>query len=247
MQGRAAGPDLLDSSSPPDSLFIPMADTAVAIAERTLPHNLEAERSVLGAILVHNDAFNSAIAGHHAGGLLPRRAPPHLRQDGRAQRAQPGDRLRHAEGRTVARRRARRRRRPGLHRLAGRRRAARDQHRVLRAHRQGEGDAPQPDLRREQDRHQRLRGGPGSGPDPRRGRERDLLGRRRSAQGRLRADARSGQGELPEDRAAVRAEAADHRRADRLRRSRRDDARPAGRATWSSSRRGRRWARPAWC
>jgi replicative DNA helicase len=30
------------------------------IAERTLPHNLEAERSVLGAILLHNDAFNLA-------------------------------------------------------------------------------------------------------------------------------------------------------------------------------------------
>ena len=29
-------------------------------AERTLPHNLEAERSVLGAILLHNDAFNLA-------------------------------------------------------------------------------------------------------------------------------------------------------------------------------------------
>src|SRR4026209_1734408 len=29
-----------------------------AVAERTLPHNLEAERSVLGAILPHNDAFN---------------------------------------------------------------------------------------------------------------------------------------------------------------------------------------------
>ena len=35
-----------------------MAD--VALAERTLPHNLEAERSVLGAILLHNDAFNLA-------------------------------------------------------------------------------------------------------------------------------------------------------------------------------------------
>src|SRR5919106_5920216 len=35
-----------------------MPDTAVA--ERTLPHNLEAERSVLGAILLHNDAFNAA-------------------------------------------------------------------------------------------------------------------------------------------------------------------------------------------
>src|SRR5262245_9931926 len=32
---------------------------AVAV-DRTLPHNLEAERSVLGAILIHNDAFNQA-------------------------------------------------------------------------------------------------------------------------------------------------------------------------------------------
>jgi replicative DNA helicase len=31
-----------------------------AVAERTLPHNLEAERSVLGAILLNNDAFNLA-------------------------------------------------------------------------------------------------------------------------------------------------------------------------------------------
>jgi replicative DNA helicase len=35
-------------------------ETAVA-AERTLPHNLEAERSVLGAILVHDEAFNLAV------------------------------------------------------------------------------------------------------------------------------------------------------------------------------------------
>jgi replicative DNA helicase len=38
-----------------------MPETVVAAAERTLPHNLEAERSVLGAILVHNDAFNLAV------------------------------------------------------------------------------------------------------------------------------------------------------------------------------------------
>ena len=37
-----------------------MADTLAVSAERTLPHNLEAERSVLGAILVHNEAFNLA-------------------------------------------------------------------------------------------------------------------------------------------------------------------------------------------
>ena len=28
--------------------------------DRTLPHNLDAERSVLGAILLQNDAFNTA-------------------------------------------------------------------------------------------------------------------------------------------------------------------------------------------
>ena len=32
----------------------------LAVADRILPHNLEAERSVLGAILLHNDAFNLA-------------------------------------------------------------------------------------------------------------------------------------------------------------------------------------------
>src|SRR3954453_21767960 len=33
---------------------------AAAVVDRPLPQNLEAERSVLGAILIHNDAFNSA-------------------------------------------------------------------------------------------------------------------------------------------------------------------------------------------
>ena len=39
-----------------------MADTATATAERTLPHNLEAERSVLGAILIDNESFNIAAS-----------------------------------------------------------------------------------------------------------------------------------------------------------------------------------------
>ncbi len=38
-----------------------MAET-VAAHERTLPHNLDAERSVLGAVLLDNEAFNTAIA-----------------------------------------------------------------------------------------------------------------------------------------------------------------------------------------
>ena len=37
-----------------------MPETIAPPSERTLPHNLEAERSVLGAILIHNDAFNLA-------------------------------------------------------------------------------------------------------------------------------------------------------------------------------------------
>src|SRR5918999_2992578 len=37
-----------------------MPDTVALAPDRTLPHNLDAERSVLGAILVHNDAFNLA-------------------------------------------------------------------------------------------------------------------------------------------------------------------------------------------
>ena len=41
-----------------------------AVAERTLPHNLEAERSVLGAVLLHNDAFNLAAAGRRDSGML---------------------------------------------------------------------------------------------------------------------------------------------------------------------------------
>ena len=32
----------------------------VATSERTLPHNLDAEKSVLGAVLIHNEAFNYA-------------------------------------------------------------------------------------------------------------------------------------------------------------------------------------------
>ncbi len=39
-----------------------MADAAARAPARTLPHNLEAERSVLGAILIDNDTYNLAAA-----------------------------------------------------------------------------------------------------------------------------------------------------------------------------------------
>ena len=42
-------------------IFFPRSSLAdLAAPVRTLPHNLEAEKSVLGAILIHNDAFNAA-------------------------------------------------------------------------------------------------------------------------------------------------------------------------------------------
>ena len=44
----------------PRQLMAP--ETATAPAQRTLPHNLEAERSVLGAILIDNDTFNVAAS-----------------------------------------------------------------------------------------------------------------------------------------------------------------------------------------
>ena len=112
---------------------------------------------MLGAILLHNDAFNLAAEVIDSQRFLPRRAPPHLRQDGQARRARRRDRSRHAEGRARRVRRARRGRRPGLHRRARRRRAALDQRRALRADHQGEGDAPEPDLLRQQDSRDRVR------------------------------------------------------------------------------------------
>ena len=74
------------------------------------------------------------------------------------------DRLRHAERGAGAVGRARRSRRPRLHRGARRRRAALGQRRVLRADRQGEVDAPEPDSFGEQDPRRRVRGGGGAGP-----------------------------------------------------------------------------------
>src|SRR4029453_5699588 len=38
-----------------------MPEAVAGPAERALPHNLEAERSVFGAVLIHNEAFNHAV------------------------------------------------------------------------------------------------------------------------------------------------------------------------------------------
>ena len=95
-------------------------------------------------------------------------------------------------------------------------------------HHQGEGDPPEPDLLREQDPRDRVRGAEDEADaDPRSGRARDLRDRRRQGARRLRVAARPGAGQPRHHREAARAQGADHRRADRLHRSRRDDVGPA--------------------
>ena len=201
-----------------------MPDVAAA-PERTLPHSLDAEKSVLGAILIHNDAFNHAAELIDSQRLLPRRAPPHLRQDGRAQRTRRCHRLHHAEGRARPRRRPRRSRRAVVHRGAGRRRAALGQRRVLRAHRQGKVDAAQPDSLGEQDSDRGLRSGAGAGDAPRRSRALDLRDCRGTDPRGFRAAPGSRAEQLRDDREAAAEQGGDHRRAERVPRPRRDDHR----------------------
>ena len=208
-----------------------MADTAVLAAERTLPHNLEAERSVLGAILVHNDAFNLAAQVIDAGDfyrdahrrIFDKMVALNERNQAidfvtlKEELARAGE-LDEVGGPAYVASLA-----DGVPRATNVEYYARivkeksTLRNLIYAANKILTNAYEADQ------------------------ESDLIldeaesaifcGRRRPAEGRLRPDARSGEGELPEDRAAVRAEAADHRRADRLRRPRRDDARAAGRAT----------------
>ena len=204
-----------------------MADTAVAPAQRTLPHNLEAERSVLGAILIHNDAFNMAAQVIDSAdfyrddhrrifncmvSLSERNAAIDFvtLKDELAR----GGELDAVGGPAYV---------AGL--ADGVPRATNVD--VLRADRQGEVHTPEPDLRGQQDPDQRVRSRPGRRRDPGRGRRFDLRRGRRPAESRLHRHARPGEGKLPEDRAALRAEAPDHRRGDGLCGHRRDDARLA--------------------
>ena len=202
---RAAqsGDGVLSSPSPDFFFSTPRAMPDVAAPERTLPHNLDAEKSVLGAILIHNDAFN------HAAELIDSKdffRDAHRRifdkmvalsERGRCHR------LHHAERRADAGRRARRDRRAGLHRGARRRRAAVGQRRVLRADRQGEVDAPQPDPLGQQDSDRGLRGGAGTGGAARRGRAVDLRDCRGTDPRRLRAAQGSRADQLRDDREAA--------------------------------------------
>ena len=137
-----------------------MADTAAA-PERTLPHNLDAEKSVLGAILIHNEAFN------HAAELIDSR-----------------DFFRDAHRRIFDKMVALSERNDAIDFVTLKEELSRSgeleevggpayiasladgvprqrQRRALRAHRQGEVDAAQPDPLGQPDPRRRLRGGGG--------------------------------------------------------------------------------------
>ncbi len=185
--------------------------------DRTLPHNPEAERTVLGAILVDNQAFNSAAEILHREDFYREAHRRDLRGDGGARRAEPADRPRHPEGRArapVGARGGGRRRLPGRARRRG---APHHERRALEPHHQGEGGPPEPHPRRQPHRPLLLRGGGRGGGAPRPGREVDLRHRRAADPRRLRRHAGDRQGELPHDRPALAVEGRGHRARHRLR------------------------------
>src|SRR4029450_5098534 len=188
----------------------------IATAERTLPHNLEAERSVLGAILVHNDAFNTAaqvIDGRDFYRDAHRRIFDRmvaLSERGEAidfitlkEELSRGGHLEEVGGPAYV-----------ASLVDGVPRATNVEYyaRIVKQ------KATPPDLRGEQDSHECVRSGSGIGPDSRRGRKLDFCRGGRPVEGRLRADARAGQRQLSQNRAAVRAQAPGYWRDDRLRR-----------------------------
>ena len=78
------------------------------VAGRTPPHNLEAEKSVLGSVFIKPAAFDEVATNLGDGRLLPARAPRDLRGDGGDRQAPPGDRRHRRRRRAEDARHARR-------------------------------------------------------------------------------------------------------------------------------------------
>ena len=199
----------------------------LAVAERTLPHNLEAERSVLGAILLHNDAFNLAAEVIDSQDFF---RDAHRRIfDKMVKLAERGDAidlvtLKEELGRAGE-----------LDEVGGPAyitalvdgvpRSTNVEHyaRIIKE---------KATLRRLIFSANKIlttayEGGGGSRRHPRSGRARDLRDRRRQGARRLRVAARPRAVEPRDHREAARPQGAHHRRADRLHRPRRDDVGPA--------------------
>ena len=69
-----------------------VSSNPVGAAARTPPHNLEAEKSVLGSVFIKPAAFDEVATSLRDGRLLPARPPRDLRRDGGDRQAPPGDR-----------------------------------------------------------------------------------------------------------------------------------------------------------
>ena len=200
-----------------------MADPAV---DRPLPHNLEAERAVLGAILLDAEAIHQAVEFIKDTDFF---RDAHRRIFAKmldlAERGQAIDfiTIKDELGRTG-----------DLDQVGGPAYIASLVDGLprgvnvarLRAHRQGEVVAPQPDPVGQPGPRQRLPGRGGRRSDHRRGGARDLRDRRGRDPPGLRLDARPRERELRGRRAGPLAQAARHRRADRLPRAGRDAGRP---------------------
>ena len=146
--------------------------------ERTLPHNLDAEKSVLGAILIQNDAFNAAAEViDRAISSATRTAASSTRWSSLSERGQPidfitlkeelarGGELEEVGGPAY------------ITSLAdGVPRSTNVEHyaRIVKE----KSRSPEPDLLRQPDHHARVRGGAGGGPAARPGREGNIRDRR---------------------------------------------------------------------
>ena len=148
-------------------------------AGRVPPHNLQAEESVLGAVLLSRDAIGAVSEqGLPRRRLLQARPPAHLRRRPRPVRHGRAGRHRHRRRRAAAGRAARAGRR---HRGAARpaeRHAGDLQRRPLRPHRAGHGAAAAPDPRRRRHRRDGLRRARRRHQGRRRGRVEGVQGRR---------------------------------------------------------------------
>ena len=204
------------------------AARAASSAGRVPPHNLQAEESVLGALLLSRDAIG---AGQRAGaaprGLLPPGPPAHLRRRARPVLDGCAGRHDHRRRRAAPRRPARAGRR---HRGAARpaeRHAGDLQRRPLRPHRPGHGAAAPPDPRRRRHRRDGLLRARRRHEGRRRRRVEGLQGRRGPRHRLDPAAQRVDQGGDGPARGDVRPGRHDHRHGHRLPRHRRAAVGPA--------------------
>ena len=198
--------------------------------ERTPPHDLLAEQSALGGMLLSKDAVADVVEVDPRHRLLHPQARDHLRRDPVALLARRADRRHHRHRRADQDRRA----------LAGRRRrvpahphqprAHRRERRLLRQHRRREGAAAPPG-RGGHPHHADGLQGRGRGARPRQQRAgRDLLGHRHAGDRGLRPADRGGDRRDRRDRGGQAQGRLDDRRPHRLRRARRADQRPPPRS-----------------